>query len=155
VCGSCAPCCGLWQYVSAAGFPETGTHTGSLAAMGVAMPRRPPSYAMRLAARQGRSVLVDRRSTQRRRVRFGPDPRNTWRWTCLRAHQLTLAPLCADPYAVHRHGHYLAPATEVDHIVGIWEAPDLVWELSNLQSLCHACHVRKSAAERKTSCSSR
>jgi len=34
----------------------------------------------------------------------------------------------------------VTPATEVHHIVPLEERPDLGLELSNLVSLCHACH---------------
>lgn len=36
---------------------------------------------------------------------------------------------------------------DVDHIKPVREAPELAFELSNLQSLCAACHGRKTAAE--------
>lgn len=36
---------------------------------------------------------------------------------------------------------------EVDHIRPVREAPELAFELSNLQSLCAACHGRKTARE--------
>jgi 5-methylcytosine-specific restriction enzyme A len=36
---------------------------------------------------------------------------------------------------------------EVDHIEPVRSRPDLAWDLSNLQSLCPACHTRKTRLE--------
>lgn len=36
---------------------------------------------------------------------------------------------------------------EVDHVRGIRDAPDLAYDLANLQTLCPACHSRKTAIE--------
>lgn len=40
-------------------------------------------------------------------------------------------------------------ATEVDHIIPIKERWDLRLVLGNLRSLCHRCHMRKTARDRK------
>ena len=37
---------------------------------------------------------------------------------------------------------------EVDHKIPLDVAPDKMWEMSNLQSLCTSCHWEKSQAER-------
>jgi len=39
------------------------------------------------------------------------------------------------------------PAVQVDHIVGIRQAPDRALDPENLQSLCMSCHNRKTFAE--------
>ena len=36
---------------------------------------------------------------------------------------------------------------EVDHIKGVRDAPELAFELSNLQTLCGRCHSRKTRIE--------
>ena len=40
-------------------------------------------------------------------------------------------------------------ATEVDHIIELSSDIALAYELSNLQSLCHSCHMKKTAKEVK------
>ncbi|MEP0322871.1 HNH endonuclease [Bauldia litoralis] len=40
-----------------------------------------------------------------------------------------------------------APANEVDHIRPVRDAPELAFDLENLQSLCSGCHSRKTAFE--------
>ncbi|MCB1489032.1 MAG: HNH endonuclease [Bauldia sp.] len=40
-----------------------------------------------------------------------------------------------------------APATEVDHIRPVRDAPEFAYDLENLQSLCGPCHSRKTIAE--------
>lgn len=40
-------------------------------------------------------------------------------------------------------------ATEVDHIIEIQDDVTLAYELSNLQSLCRSCHMKKTAKEVK------
>lgn len=64
-------------------------------------------------------------------------------WRKLRVEQLRRQPLCERCLAQGRH----TPAYVVDHIrpVNQGGAP---LDLENLQSLCAACHNRKSGAER-------
>lgn len=62
---------------------------------------------------------------------------DTARWERLRALQLTNAPVCA---YCERMG-VTTLATEVDHITPVRQAPSKAFELSNLQSLCKACHA--------------
>ena len=40
-------------------------------------------------------------------------------------------------------------ATDVDHIIELSSDITLAYELSNLQSLCHQCHMKKTANEVK------
>ncbi len=84
-----------------------------------------------------------------RRAAHGSDPRSTARWRKVRALVLTDAPLCADPFGVHAAQGRVEPATEVDHIRGIWEYEAGRYDPENLQSLCHQCHARKSTQERQ------
>jgi len=67
----------------------------------------------------------------------------TARWLALRAWQLRRAPLCADCYKEGR----IVPATEVDHIRAHAGSEELFFDTSNLQSLCKACHSRKTYEE--------
>ena len=61
------------------------------------------------------------------------------RWQKVRRLKLGRDPLCID---CARAGH-TTPATEVHHIQSRKEFPALAYELSNLESLCKACHNRK------------
>lgn len=65
------------------------------------------------------------------------------RWRRLRQWFLNTYPLCAE---CRRHG-ILTAATVVDHITPHKGDPALLYEQSNLQSLCTECHNRKTATE--------
>jgi 5-methylcytosine-specific restriction protein A len=52
-------------------------------------------------------------------------------------------PLCVE---CMKQGRY-TPATEVDHIKPHKGDKNLFWDIHNWQSLCHACHSRKTARE--------
>ena len=72
--------------------------------------------------------------------------RNSARWRGkggLRQRHLRENPLCVE---CEKHGHVTA-AKHVDHIVPARGRPEWFWRASNLQSLCHACHSRKTAQE--------
>ena len=64
-------------------------------------------------------------------------------WRKLRGMVLAHNPLCSDPFGLHQQASESVLATDVDHIrslaKGGTNAP------SNLQSLCHSCHSRKTA----------
>src|SRR5262245_9449514 len=75
--------------------------------------------------------------------------RSTARWQRVRLVQLREHPLCNDPYGLHTKGGRIEPATEVDHVIPLREAPTLAYEPSNLQSMCHDCHAIKSGRERQ------
>jgi 5-methylcytosine-specific restriction endonuclease McrA len=71
-----------------------------------------------------------------------PTPRTTGRkWRQIRARQLRLHPLCAE---CMRQG-FVTEAVEVDHITRLEDGG--TDDPANLQSLCHDCHARKTAAE--------
>ncbi|MEP0322884.1 HNH endonuclease [Bauldia litoralis] len=71
----------------------------------------------------------------------GPSRRvtKTRRWKALR-----LEALRRDGFQC---GECSAPANEVDHIRPVRDAPELAYDLENLQSLCGSCHSRKTIAE--------
>ena len=68
----------------------------------------------------------------------------TAKWQRLRAMQLSREPWCA---ACLEHSHYEA-ATDVDHVIPHAGDVKLFFNMSNLQSLCHACHTIKTNQER-------
>ena len=118
------------------------------------MPTRPLSHEarQRLAKAQQPAAQAQRQAenqayAQRRKAQHGPDPRGTQRWKRLRLMILNASPLCADPHGVHQGQP--VPATEVDHIRGVWDAPALVFSLENTQALCASCHAIKSGRERQ------
>jgi 5-methylcytosine-specific restriction protein A len=102
--------------------------------------RAPTDSQLRHSRRQ-----TDQRYNAARRAQHGPDPRSTARWRRVRARQLARQPLCEGCRAQGR----TEAATQVDHIQGVWEAPERVFDETNLQSLCSGCHSCKSAAERQ------
>jgi len=112
------------------------------------MPTRPPSHSQLLGRQE-----ADRAYNQTRR-RLDPalaaaqQIRNSARWQKVRKLQLSRHPLCADPDGYHQASGQVEPATQVDHIIPLVERPDLAFDLEALQSLCTACHGRKSARER-------
>lgn len=67
------------------------------------------------------------------------------RWRKLRLMVLRARPLCADPFSLH--GETAVAATDVDHIVARRAGGSDAME--NLQSLCHACHTRKTNDEQR------
>lgn len=64
-------------------------------------------------------------------------------WRRLREAHLSVFPLCA----VCRETETIEPATDVDHIQPTSIAPHRRLDPSNLVSLCHSCHSRKTAME--------
>lgn len=69
----------------------------------------------------------------------------TTTWKHLRASVLRERPLCSECEAKGR----VTPAKLVDHIVPVVDAPDRMYDATNLQPLCQSCHNRKTADERK------
>jgi 5-methylcytosine-specific restriction protein A len=65
------------------------------------------------------------------------------RWRIVRDNQLQEFPLCA---LCEKKGRAIS-AECVDHIVPIVAEVAGLYEPSNLQSLCHSCHSRKTASE--------
>lgn len=64
------------------------------------------------------------------------------RWKRLRAQQLSLHPTCCmcEQFGI------ITSASVADHVVEIKDGGE-VWSLENLQSLCTACHNRKTGEE--------
>lgn len=65
------------------------------------------------------------------------------RWVKLRAAKLSESPLCERCKAEG----IVRPATEVHHVIPVedapadWEKERLMYDMANLMSLCHGCHV--------------
>lgn len=66
-------------------------------------------------------------------------------WKRLRDAHIHAHPLCARCEAQG----LLTLATEVDHVQAVEVAPGRRLDRSNLQSLCHPCHMLKTAQERR------
>lgn len=68
----------------------------------------------------------------------------TARWTTLRASQLRLSPVCelCIQYGV------VTEATVADHIIEVKDGGE-IWNIDNLQSVCVACHNRKTGQEKR------
>lgn len=117
-----------------------------------------PSGSRKLCAYPGCAALVGsseryceqhRRSDVKRRTYDRTD--TPWHrmyytkaWRTLRKAHLIAEPFCRE---CRRAVGRIVPATDVDHIVphrGNWS---LFLDDSNLQSLCHTCHSRKTMAE--------
>lgn len=64
-------------------------------------------------------------------------------WIRLRNHKRSISPLCE----VCLKEDKVKPMVDVDHIVPIKEDWSLRLTLSNLQSLCRSCHVKKTKEE--------
>lgn len=103
------------------------------------MANRPPTlrYGTPDRAAYDRAYDVNRASGVEVKVRRGS------RWRKLRALKIARDPLCE---ACKGRG-LVVPADDVDHIEPIVRAPELAYVVSNLQSLCRSCHVRKTHAE--------
>lgn len=117
------------------------------------MPTKPLSHAKR----RGRPPNANRHSQERyeKDVRR-QDPallrakkmRSSMQWQKVREIRLNRNPVCQDPFGIHARERRPVAATEVDHIVSIFDAPSRAYDLSNTQSLCKSCHARKTGQER-------
>lgn len=66
---------------------------------------------------------------------------NTTAWAIIRRQQLAKEPWCVECLRANIY----TPATDVDHVAGWKTEPEFY--LGQLQSLCHACHSRKTTSE--------
>ena len=71
------------------------------------------------------------------------DPRQTSRWKRFRRAVLARYPLCEGAHCGHC-------ATEVHHVHRVTQRPDLAFDWSNVQSLCHDCHRLADQGKLKT-----
>jgi 5-methylcytosine-specific restriction protein A len=70
---------------------------------------------------------------------------NSARWRRLSNKKRTVTPFCED---CEDQG-ITTLANVVDHIVELNDNPKLAYAWSNLRSLCHACHNKKTAEEKR------
>lgn len=110
-------------------------------------PKRPCSYPGCPRLVDGRyceehQKLVDKQYNQYARDNFSKSFYKSPEWIRVRKLQLQAYPLCAECL---KSGKY-TKATVVDHIVPIKQGGSK-YDSKNLQSLCWACHSRKSAEE--------
>lgn len=91
------------------------------------------------AKRQRREFDRQRNALSHRRMYSGV------RWKHLRMMRIREFPFCemAD-LCVKRSGHP-APSTDVHHILGVAEHPELAFDYENLQAACHECHSAHTA----------
>lgn len=68
---------------------------------------------------------------------------NTKRWKNMRAERLLISPFCVE---CERQGRRVR-ATDVDHINDHKGNRRLFYDVSNLQTLCHSCHSKKTMRE--------
>lgn len=61
-------------------------------------------------------------------------------WKLLSKSYITLHPLCVVCGEI---------AKDVDHIIPVRIAPEKMYDVSNLQSMCHKCHSKKSKEEKQ------
>lgn len=118
------------------------------------MPTKPISHAKR----RGRPPTNVNKHTQQRyekEVRsqdpallLAKETRSSVQWQKVREMRLRRNPICQDPFGIHARDGRPVTAVEVDHIVPITVAPSRRYDLSNTQSLCRACHSRKTGQER-------
>lgn len=116
------------------------------------MAEKSETHAERLRRIRGRSGS-DRQYDRKRKL----DPllaraqklRSSSRWQRVRLTVLKRDKyLCVDPFGYHKEDNVCQAAHEVDHIIQLIKRFDLAFNQSNLASLCHGCHAKKSAMER-------
>lgn len=102
------------------------------------MPTRPPIHrpAGMRAPQERRRFDDQQRGTSAQRG-YDAD------WRRVRLRHLQQHPLCLFCEADGR----ITPATDVDHIVSIAEAPEYRLDPTNLRSLCQSCHSRRTARD--------
>ena len=75
--------------------------------------------------------------------------RSSERWRKVRRSQLSGHPLCQDPFGEHKRRNTTETATQVHHVIGLIDRPELAFHASNLMSVCTACHARLEREHRK------
>ena len=105
---------------------------------------KPPLSYMQLRARHLRLGNAGSRPPAEQRPHAGERGYTSRTWRPFRDAQLRREPLCR---ACGQAGR-LTPATDVDHIVPVQSSSDpRFYDITNLQSLCHGCHSRKTLAD--------
>lgn len=104
---------------------------------------RKRKHKRRLMSIEDPSVRVRKNGSPIRRIRKRPDTilYQSRQWRAMRKHMLAHNPVCVKCK--------LMMATEVDHIRPHKLNRQLFFNMSNLQTLCRACHQEKTTAERQ------
>lgn len=103
------------------------------------MPKRPPSFKAPWARRdtaaieKARRAALDKQRGTRQERGYGAD------WQAFRREHLKLNPLCVECGSDDR--------PNVDHIESVREAPHRRLDPSNVRTLCHSCHSRRTAKD--------
>lgn len=71
----------------------------------------------------------------------------TYRWQKVSQAFRAKNPLCADPYGLHADAGRIVLGELTDHIKPHRGDPTLMYDESNFQNLCRACHGMKTAKE--------
>jgi 5-methylcytosine-specific restriction endonuclease McrA len=79
--------------------------------------------------------------------------RKSRKWLKVRAQVLADNPICADPFGDHARAGITRTATQVHHLEGIVEHPELWNVQTNLQALCTACHAKVERGVRRDAAS--
>lgn len=97
------------------------------------------------AHRKGAATEANRQYDESRRDQEMKAFYNSTEWIKVRTLKLKQSPVCEECL---RQGR-IAPAAIADHILPAREYPHHRLRLDNLQSLCRACHNRKTATDRR------
>ena len=104
------------------------------------MPKTPPNFRLRPPTRKQIKFTIPEKEQR-------PDSRKrgyTTAWNRARNGYLRRHPLCVKCEAKGR----VTPADVVHHIISVRIAPELFWDKTNWESLCHPCHNLETGKER-------
>ncbi len=74
--------------------------------------------------------------------------RSSARWRRVRMRILKKNPLCVDPLGHHKEDGIVELGTQVHHVKGLTDYPELAFVLENLVPICTYCHARIEKMER-------
>ena len=94
------------------------------------------------AANQSRRDYDNGRRKQNHALSESKRIRSSARWQKVQRLVLSSSPTCADPFGEHARRGTTETATQVHHIHGLTEHPDLAFTWSNLMAVCTRCHSR-------------
>src|SRR5574344_730145 len=83
-----------------------------------------------------KKYCFEHRNVDERRRGTSTERGYNYRWSLFRVVYLKQHPLCVEC----QKGGRLTPATEIDHIIPHRGDQQLLWDESNMQSLCHRHH---------------
>lgn len=116
--------------------------------VGDLMSGRAPTYSELKRQRRGRKARDAEYEARRRRdpaLALAQRIRSSASWRKVRALKLARDPLCEDC----KERGALKAATQVHHLEGLAQRPELAFVMTNLASLCSTCHAKREAKERR------